>query len=63
VLAGAAVGATAPDAVTVTAEAAYLAWPLGAVLGAILVLWSPPGERLLERGHGSTGVGRRDAME
>ena len=37
------VGATAPDRVQVTADAAYLAWPLAAVLGAVLVLWAPSG--------------------
>jgi hypothetical protein len=41
VLAEAEVGATAPDRVQVTADAAYLAWPLTAVLGAVVVLWAP----------------------
>ncbi len=54
VLAGAASGATAPDMVRVTSEAAYYVWPIGAVLGALLVLWSPPGQRLL---HGRTSPG------
>jgi hypothetical protein len=35
------VGATAPDRVTVSAHAAYLVWPIAAVLGAVLVLWRP----------------------
>jgi len=50
-LADAPVGATAPDEVRVTSDAAYLAWPVGAVLGAVVVLWSPPGDRLLSRGN------------
>jgi MFS superfamily sulfate permease-like transporter len=41
VLADAELGATAPDQVLVTADAAYLAWPLAAVLGAVVVLWAP----------------------
>jgi hypothetical protein len=41
VLADAEMGTSAPDQVLVTAEAAYLAWPLAAVLGAVLVLWAP----------------------
>ena len=41
VLADAAMGTSAPDQVLVTAEAAYLVWPLAAVLGAVLVLWAP----------------------
>lgn len=41
------VGASAEGAVVVTAEAAYLVWPIAAVLGALLVLWSPPGQRLV----------------
>ncbi len=41
VLANAELGATAPDQVLVTADAAYLAWPLAAVLGAVVVLWAP----------------------
>jgi hypothetical protein len=40
-LAHAAVGATAPDRVTVSAHAAYLVWPIAAVVGAVLVLWPP----------------------
>jgi hypothetical protein len=43
VLADAEIGASAPDEVRVTAEAAYLVWPLGAVLGAVVVLWAPSG--------------------
>lgn len=40
VLAHAKVGATAPDQVTLDASAAYLAWPIGALIGATVVLWS-----------------------
>ena len=40
-LAHATVGATAPDQVTVTAHAAYLVWPIAAVIGALVVLWRP----------------------
>jgi hypothetical protein len=43
VLADAEMGASAPDQVLVTADAAYLAWPLAAVLGAVVVLWAPQG--------------------
>jgi hypothetical protein len=51
VLAEAEVGATAPDELTVTADAAYLAWPLGAVVGAVVVLWAPSaGARAGSRG-------------
>ena len=39
VLAEADVGATAPDRVRLTAEAAYLVWPIAAVVGALVVLW------------------------
>jgi len=38
VLAQAGVGATAPDELVVSAKAAYLAWPLGAVVGSLFVL-------------------------
>ena len=48
-LANAEVGATAHDLVTVSAEAAYFVWPIAAVVGAMIVLWSPPGHRLLAR--------------
>ncbi len=44
VLADAAVGATARDQVRVTADSAYLTWPLAAVLGAVVVLWAPAGQ-------------------
>lgn len=46
VLAAAASGSSAPDVVRVSAEAAYFVWPIAAVLGALLVLWSPPGQRV-----------------
>jgi hypothetical protein len=49
VLANAEIGATAPDVVMVSADAAYFVWPIAAVVGTMIVLWSPPGHRLLER--------------
>jgi hypothetical protein len=59
VLADAEVGATAPDQVRVTADAAYLAWPLAAVLGAVVVLWAPSagGREPAARDQGHTGDG------
>jgi hypothetical protein len=53
-LAHAAVGATAPDRVTVSAHAAYLVWPIAAVAGAVLVLWRPFAPRPSEDGGAST---------
>jgi hypothetical protein len=53
VLADAAVGATAQDVVRVSADVVYLVWPIAAVVGALVVLWSPPREQV---GHRS---GRR----
>lgn len=50
-LADAAVGATAPDVVRVTANVVYLTWPIAAVVGALLVLW---GSRS-RTGHGLRG--------
>jgi MFS family permease len=49
VLADARVGTTASGVVTVTAEGAHYVWPIAAVIGALIVLWSPPGQRLLRR--------------
>ena len=43
VLAEAEVGATAPDRVTLTADVAYLVWPIAALIGCVVVLWSRPG--------------------
>lgn len=43
VLADADIGATAPDQIGVTADAAYLVWPIAAVVGAVIVLWGAPG--------------------
>jgi hypothetical protein len=45
VLANAKVGATAPDRVVVTADSAYLMWPISALVGCAVVLWSRPGVR------------------
>ena len=42
VLAGAEVGATAEDRITLDADVAYLAWPIAAMIGATVVLWSRP---------------------
>jgi hypothetical protein len=42
VLAHAEVGATAPDRVVLDADAAYLVWPVAALVGAVVVLWSRP---------------------
>jgi hypothetical protein len=47
VLAHAKAGATALDQVVVTAHAAYLVWPISALIGALVVLWSPPGRSLV----------------
>jgi hypothetical protein len=54
VLADSAIGSTAPDMLTVHADGAYLVWPIAAMAGALVVLWSGPGERLLSRGHRET---------
>jgi hypothetical protein len=45
VLADAEIGATAPERVVLTAEVAYLVWPISAVIGSAVVLWSQPGRR------------------
>lgn len=45
VLAGAEIGATAPMQVRLTSEAAYLAWPVSALVGALVVLWGSGGRR------------------
>lgn len=55
VLATAPVGATAPGMVSVSSTAAYFVWPISAVIGAMVVLWSPPDQRLL------SGAERRPA--
>ena len=44
VLAAAEVGATAPDRVTLTADVAYLVWPIAALIGCVVVLFSRPGD-------------------
>ncbi|MGH3367160.1 MAG: hypothetical protein ACRDOY_08155 [Nocardioidaceae bacterium] len=41
-LATAAVGDQAPIQLEVTARAAYLVWPAATLIGALVVLWSPP---------------------
>ncbi len=40
VLAGAEVGATAPDRVVLATDVAYLVWPISALVGAVVVLWT-----------------------
>ena len=45
VLADAEVGATAEDRVVLTADVAYLVWPISAMIGSVVVLWSRPGRR------------------
>lgn len=47
-LAAAAVGERVPVALKVTAGAAYLVWPIAALAGALLVLWTPPPEDTVE---------------
>jgi len=47
VLRDADVGAVAAGRVVVSSEAVYYVWPIAALVGALLVLWSPPGQRLL----------------
>jgi len=44
VLASAARGTTAPAALAVSAGVTYLMWPIAVVSGALMVLWSSPGE-------------------
>lgn len=51
VLADATVGTTASAVLAVHAEGVFLVWPIAAVAGALVVLWSGPGERLLGRGR------------
>ncbi len=55
-LADAAIGASAPDVVRVSAEGVYLVWPIAAVAGALIVLWGPAGE---QRTHRSSWRGSR----
>jgi hypothetical protein len=47
VLRKAAEGATAEAMVVVESGVVRLLWPMAAVVGALLVLWSPPGERVV----------------
>jgi hypothetical protein len=42
ILAAAAVGTRVPVQLSVTAKASYLVWPIAALVGALLVLWSSP---------------------
>ena len=43
-LSAAAAGEQVPIQLTVTAKAAYLVWPAATLIGALVVLWSPPKE-------------------
>ena len=45
VLEDAKVGATAEDRVVLTADVAYLVWPISAMVGSVVVLWSQSGRR------------------
>jgi hypothetical protein len=45
VLADAEVGDTAEDRIVLTADVAYLVWPVAALIGSATVLWSRPGHR------------------
>jgi hypothetical protein len=45
VLANAENGATAEDRIRLTVDAAYLVWPISALIGSMVVLWSRPGQR------------------
>jgi hypothetical protein len=49
VLASAAEGTEAAIRLVVSAEVVYLMWPLGALLGALMVLWSSPGAPTLDQ--------------
>jgi uncharacterized membrane protein YeaQ/YmgE (transglycosylase-associated protein family) len=63
VLAHAKSGATALDRVKVSATGAYFVWPIAAVVGALVVLWSPPGRRpgRPERSDGPAETSAEDA--
>ncbi|HET9859896.1 MAG TPA: hypothetical protein VFQ19_08965 [Nocardioidaceae bacterium] len=54
-LAAARVGAQVPVPLEVTAKASYLVWPMAALIGALVVLWSPPRDDAADD--------RRDATE
>ena len=43
VLVDADIGATAEDRIRLTSDAAYLVWPISALIGSAVVLWSRPG--------------------
>src|SRR5680860_1395943 len=45
-LAAAQVGAQVPVQLKVTAHTAYLVWPVATLVGALIVLWSPPDRKL-----------------
>lgn len=56
----AAPGQTVPAELTVSATAAYLVWPIAALLGTLMVLWSPPRDTRTSSRPG--GVGRSDSI-
>lgn len=58
-LAAAEVGETVPVELSVTAAAAYLVWPIAALAGALMVLWSQPTPSGEDR-EGSAGGRSRD---
>lgn len=49
VLADAELGATAEERVVLSAGVAYLVWPISALVGCVVVLWSRPGRRAGDR--------------
>lgn len=51
VLASAARGTTVPAALAVSAWVTYLMWPIAVLSGALMVLWSSPGEAQPARGE------------
>jgi len=50
-LESAAAGERVPIQLMVTATAAYLVWPVATLIGALVVLWSPPKEPASETGR------------
>jgi hypothetical protein len=63
ILAAAAVGTRVPVQLSVTAKASYLVWPIAALVGALLVLWSSPRDAGVDPSwpapepHGYAGTG------
>jgi hypothetical protein len=63
VLAQAENGASAPDVVRVSADGAYAMWPIGAMAGALIVLWGPPGGLRRREEAGSPPAGPEGRTE